>query len=108
MPKEPKGFRAVEPEGGLPETYSNHVALSVTRDDVRIAFGQIVPLKGQVVDAAFEWPEGNAKTTALPGIVAERVAVTVSWAQAKRVSQALAAAVSNYEARNGNIKEDAI
>ena len=87
MPKENlKGFRLVEPDGGLPEIYSNHLALSITRDDVRLAFGQIVPLEAQMIDAAFEWPEGNAKTTALPGRVAQRVAVTVTWHQADRKS----------------------
>jgi hypothetical protein len=110
MPKEKpkeklKGFRLVEPDGGLPEIYSNHVALSTTRDDLRLAFGQIVPLEGQVIDSSFEWPGGNAKTTALPGIVTERVAVTVTWQQAKRVSQALAGAVARFEAKNGTMED---
>ena len=100
-----KGFRLVEPDGGVPEIYSNHVALSTTRDDLRLSFGQIVPLEGQVIDAAFEWPEGNAKTTALPGMVTERVAVTVTWRQAKRVSEALAEAVARFEAKNGPMKD---
>ena len=100
-----KGFRLVEPDGGVTEIYSNHVALSTTKDDVRLAFGQIVPLEGQVIDAAFEWPEGNAKTTALPGMVTERVAVTVTWRQAKRVSEALAEAVARFEAKNGPMKD---
>ena len=106
MPKDKlKGFRLVEPEGGLPEIYSNHVVLSTTKDDVRLAFGQVVPLEGQVIDAAFEWPEGNSKTTALPGVVTERVAVTVTWQQAKRLSQTLAEAVARFEAKNGTMKD---
>jgi hypothetical protein len=100
-----KGFNLVEPDGGLPEIYSNHVALSTTKDDLRLSFGQIVPLEAQVIDAGFEWPEGNAKTTALPGVVTERVAVTVSWQQAKRVSQAIAEAVARFEAKNGPMKD---
>jgi hypothetical protein len=106
MPKDKlKAFRLVEPDGGLPEIYSNHVALSTTRDDLRLAFGQIVPAEGQIFDAAFEWPEGNAKTTALPGVVTQRVAVTVSWQQAKRVSQGIAEAVARFEAKNGTMKD---
>jgi hypothetical protein len=106
MPKDKlKGFRLVEPDGGLPEIYSNHLALSITRDDLRLAFGQVVPLEGQVIDAAFEWPEGNAKTAALPGAVAQRVAVTLTWRQAKRVSQALAGAVARFEAKNGTMED---
>jgi hypothetical protein len=91
-----KAFRLVDPEGGLPEIYSNHVALGSTRDDIRIQFGQIIPLKSRMVDAAFERPEGNAKdlTGVAPGVVAERVAVTVSYPQAERLSQLLADAVS--------------
>jgi len=50
MPKDKlKAFRLVEPDGGLPEIYSNHVALSTTRDDLRLAFGQIVPAEGQIL-----------------------------------------------------------
>ena len=101
----PKGFNLVEPDGGLPEIYSNHLTLSTTRNDIRLEFGQIVPAKGMVVDASFEWPGGNAKTTALPGVVAQRVAVTVSWQQAKRVSQTLAEAVARFEAKNGPMKD---
>ena len=105
MQKDKKAFRLVDPDGGLPEIYSNHLALSITREDVRLAFGQIVPLEARLIDAAFEWPEGNAKTIALPGMVAQRVAVTVSWQQAKRVSQALAEAVARFEAKNGTMKD---
>src|ERR1035438_5228286 len=75
MSKDKKPFRLVDPEGGLPEIYSNHVALGSTRDDIRIRFGQIIPLESQVIDAAFEWPEGfNAKDIAgvVPGVVTGR------------------------------------
>jgi hypothetical protein len=101
MEKDKKAFRLVDPEGGLPEIYSNHVALGSTRDDIRIRFGQIIPLESRMVDAAFEWPEGNAKNIAgaVPGVVTERVAVTVSWQQAKRLSQLLADAVTENEGR---------
>ena len=102
MSKDKKPFRLVDPEGGLPEIYSNHVALGSTRDDIRIRFGQIIPLESQVIDAAFEWPEGfNAKDIAgvVPGVVTGRVAVTVSWQQAKRLSQLLADAVTDNEGR---------
>ena len=105
MQGDKKAFRLVDPDAGLPEIYSNHLALSVTRDDVRLAFGQIVPMESRLIDAAFEWPEGNAKTKALPGMVAQRIAVTVSWQQAKRVSQALAEAVARFEAKNGTMKD---
>ena len=105
MEKDKKAFRLVDPDAGLPEIYSNHLALSVTRDDVRLAFGQIVPLEQRLIDAAFEWPEGNKKNRVVPGTVAQRVAVTVSWQQAKRVSQALAEAVARFEAKNGTIKD---
>ena len=105
MQGDKKAFRLVNPDGGLPEIYSNHVALSITRDDVRLAFGQIVPMEERLVDAAFEWPEGNKKNRVVPGTVAQRVAVTVSWQQAKRVSQALAEAVARFEAKNGAMKD---
>ena len=105
MQGDKKAFRLVDPDAGLPEIYSNHLALSVTRDDVRLAFGQIVPMEERLVDAAFEWPEGNKKNRVVPGTVAQRVAVTVSWQQAKRVSQALAEAVARFEDKNGTMKD---
>jgi hypothetical protein len=41
-----KDFRLVEPGGGIRETYSNHIALCATGSDLRIAFGQLVPIGG--------------------------------------------------------------
>jgi hypothetical protein len=97
-----KGFRLVEPGGGIRETYSNHIALCATGSDLRIAFGQLVPIGG---NAAREGAREDTKTMPVPSEIEQRVAVTVSWDQAKWLGQLLADAVTRFEAKNGEIKK---
>ena len=97
-----KNFRLVEPDGGIRETYSNHIALCATGSDLRIAFGQLVPIGG---NAARYGSREDTKTMPLPSEIEQRVAITVSWDGAKWLSQLLADAVARFEAKNGEIKK---
>jgi hypothetical protein len=97
-----RGIRLVEPDGGIHETYSNHAALCCTGSDLRIAFGQLVPIGG---NAAREGPSEDTKIMPLPSEISQRVAVTVPWDMAKWLSQLLADAVTRFEVKNGEIKK---
>jgi hypothetical protein len=97
-----RDLRLVEPDGGIRETYSNHIALCATGSDLRIAFGQLVPIGG---NAARVGPREDTKTLPMPSEIEQRVAVTVSWDLAKWMGQTLADAVTRFEAKNGEIKK---
>jgi hypothetical protein len=92
----------VSPDGGIRETYSNHIALCATGSDLRIAFGQLVPIGG---NAAHEGAREDTKTMPVSSEIEQRVAVTVAWDQAKWLGQLLADAVTRFEAKNGEIKK---
>jgi hypothetical protein len=97
-----RGLRLAEPGGGIRETYSNHVTLCSTESDVRIAFGQVVPIGG---NTAAEAPGQTANNGQLPFQIEQRVAVTMSWLQAKAMTQVLEDTVARFEAKNGEIKK---
>lgn len=92
----------VEPEGGIHETYSNHIALCATGSDLRIAFGQLVPIGGS---AAREGAKEDTKIMPVPSEIEQRVAVTIPWDLAKWLSQLLADALTRFEDKNGEIKK---
>ena len=97
-----RDLRLVAPDGGIRETYSNHVALCATGSDLRIAFGQLVPIGG---NAARYGAREDTKTMPLPSEIEQRVAVTVPWNLAKWLVPLLADAVTRFEAKNGEIKK---
>ena len=56
-------------------------------------------------NAAREGAREDTKAMSVPSEIEQRVAVTVSWDQAKWLSQLLADAVARFEAKNGEIKK---
>jgi len=72
------------------EVYSNHYFLNWSTSDLRIRFGQMIPVN---TDAA-------AKVNY---VVEEKAAVTMSWAQAKALKDTLNDVVTRFEGANGEI-----
>jgi hypothetical protein len=87
MEDEIKSFEWTDSSGSIPEIYTNYVHLSWTLDDVRILFGILKPKGG-----------GNKEFSS-----EARGAVTMSWRQAKALSEMLANVVNKYEEKNGAI-----
>jgi hypothetical protein len=102
-----KKASATDEAGSLVETYSNQTSLMFRHDDLRIAFGQSIPAKGNPFVA-----KGSAQGAIQPHQVGlsleERVAVTVSWAHAKFVHQLLGDAIRRFEELNGEIKQNIV
>lgn len=86
IPSQPWGV----PSSGRCEIYSNLFHLHWTRVDVRIRFGIIFP------------DHDMPPETASPKIN-EVGAVTIDWAQAKQLRDALNSAIARYEEKNGEI-----
>jgi hypothetical protein len=88
QPETPVKFEWIKRKEGTPEIYCNYVTASWTLFDVRIVAGQLVP-KDNAAHAGF--------------VVEERAAITVAWAEAKVLRDALIDLVARYEKTNGEI-----
>ncbi len=78
--------------GTCPEVYSNTMTLHGTASDVRMLFSQVVSSDRGMGAVSYEQEE--------------RVAVTLSWINAKNYRNALSRAIELYEATNGEIRTD--
>ena len=76
----------INPVGGLPLVYSNHLQFGQSAQDLRIVFGEITDANDQRVE------------------VTRRVQVTIDWLQAKALKEYVSAFVDLYEKKNGSIK----
>lgn len=97
-----RGGRLVEADGGIREFYSNNVTMCCTASDIRMAFGQLVPVGG---NTASEWPGQIGKKVQLTFEIEQRVAITTSWYEAKLFAQLLMESVAAFEQKNGEIKK---
>jgi hypothetical protein len=88
-PEQPVKFEWLRRKDGTPDIYSNYVNASWTLFDVRVTFGQLLPLDVGS-NSGF--------------VVEERAAVTIAWAEAKILRDALNDLVARYEKVNGEIK----
>jgi hypothetical protein len=75
----------IPPPGGMPLVYANNIAIGNTVFDLRIIFGEI------------------ADATATKLTVNQRVQVTLSWHQAKVLSEFLSRHIRSYEEKNGTL-----
>ena len=87
------------------EAYANLVSLMGRHDDVRIAFGQSIPAKGDPFVPKGP-PQGSVQRQQVRLSVKESVAVTMSWQQAKVVRDLLGDAIKQFEDLNGEIKQN--
>jgi hypothetical protein len=87
--EQPVKFEWVKRKEATPEIYCNYVTASWTLFDARIVLGQLIPVD-------------NASHSGF--LVEERAAVTVAWAEAKVLRDALTDLVARYEKINGEIK----
>jgi len=71
------------------EIYSNLYFINWSRTDVRLRFGQMIPV--------------NEVGTNVEFVVEEQAAVTIAWAQAKALRDSLSDAVERFEKMNGVI-----
>ncbi len=76
-----------EEKDGLKRCYANHFMLAQTGYDLRLTFGEIIDVTGAMVT------------------VEQRAQVTLSWLEAKNLSQWLQSTIANHEEDNGLIKE---
>lgn len=83
-----------EPTDGIFEAYSNVINMNWTLYDVRIRFAELL----QVPD------EDRPTWENQHGVLLERVAVTISWHQAKILRDLLDGVVKSYEEINGELK----
>lgn len=82
-PKPQKQLEYRQPMDGLIRVYSNNVAMASTSFDVRILFGEVAEIKEDKV------------------IVDQNVQVTMTWLEAKILSDFLRANIEAYENLNG-------
>jgi hypothetical protein len=82
------------PEDGVFEAYSNVVNVNWTLYDIRIRFSELIQVAD---DERPTWENQH-------GILLERVAVTMSWHQAKHLRDLLGGIIENYEKLNGELK----
>jgi hypothetical protein len=95
-------------ESGSPvETYSNETSLMWRHDDVRIAFGQSIPAKGNPFVSKGP-THGAVQIQQVNLSLEERVAVTISWSHAKFVHQLLGDAIKRFEDLNGEIRQSIV
>ena len=81
-----KKLELIRPKDGIPCVYTNHIRIGQTVYDLRVTFGEIT----EVTEEKFE--------------VTERVQVTMSWLEAKVLSEFLSGHIRIFEERNGPIK----
>jgi hypothetical protein len=89
------------------ETYSNQASLMWRHDDIRIAFGQSIPSKGNPFVPKGP-TQGAVQLQQVRLSLEERVAVTMSWAHAKFVHQLLGDAIKRFEDLNGEIRQNVV
>ena len=91
MPEEtkPSELVFVTGEQGAFRTYSNHINILWNAFDVRFVFGDFTGL-----------PDPNDGKIH----VETKATISVSWTQAKQISEILAEVIRRYEAANGEIK----
>lgn len=82
------------PDDGVFEAYSNVVNMNWTLYDVRIRFQELIQVPD---DDRPTWENQH-------GILLERVAVTMSWHQAKVLRDLLCGVIKSYEETNGELK----
>lgn len=84
-------IQIVRSAAGMAEYYSNYASLNWNPYDVRIRFAQVV---------------ANQETTGDDAVatVEERAAITLSWAEAKKLRDLLDEVIKRYEKVNGEIK----
>ncbi|HEY5174354.1 MAG TPA: DUF3467 domain-containing protein [Terriglobales bacterium] len=77
-------------DGRVEEVYANAIDVTWTPYDVRIRFGQFLPVQNPEEPRNWE--------------IDERVAVTVAWAEAKFLRDTLTQVIERCETVNGEIK----
>jgi hypothetical protein len=85
-PKAQKTIEYVLPVGGLRHVYSNNIQMATSNFDVRVLFGEIDRVSDDKV------------------IVEQQVQVTMTWLEAKILSDFLQANVKAHEELNGPLK----
>jgi len=79
-------FEYKSPPAGIPSVYSNNIQLQQTVYDLRIVFGEVGSVTPEVAE------------------VHQRVSVTMSWLEAKILSEFLSSYVRSFEEQNGPIQ----
>jgi len=79
-------FVVPDPDSGLFASYANHVQVGFTAFDIRLLFGEVVDVQPNKVT------------------IEQRASITMAWLQAKILKQMLERIISDYEARNGELK----
>ncbi|MGC1647237.1 MAG: DUF3467 domain-containing protein [Candidatus Sulfotelmatobacter sp.] len=82
-----------ESKDGIREIYTNFVEIAWGLHDVRLRISRVLPVGN-----------GYNQATPLRSVVEEHTAVTMAWAQAKLLRDALTDAIERYELVNGEIK----
>ena len=75
-----------DPAHGLFTTYANNVQLGYTVYDLRLIFGELVEMTAEKVT------------------IEQRVQVTISWLQAKVLSELLSRSIAECEEQNGGVR----
>jgi hypothetical protein len=86
QPLKQKRVEIKEAPDGLVYAYANHVAMGHTKFDVRLVFGQIRDVTEEAV------------------VVIQHVQVTMTWAEAKILSDFLQANLKAFESLNGPLQ----
>jgi Protein of unknown function (DUF3467) len=81
------------PPQGILEAYSNYINVNWGIFDMRIRFGQLVPVSG----------ESETPNTAPERVVEERVAVTLAWGEVRVLADLLNDSLKKYEEANGEM-----
>src|SRR5437899_1835758 len=91
----PTSIEWQERDGGVMNVYANFVSVNWTDFDVRMRFAQMM----QRINPENPDPQSGHKA-----VVEERVAVTMSWTEAKFIAGLLTQLIGRYESINGEIK----
>jgi hypothetical protein len=78
----------VKAPDGIRHIYTNNFAIGHTVLDIRLIFGELTDIDDKKIE------------------ITQRVAVTMTWLEAKALSESLAAYVKNYEDSYGPIKTE--
>ncbi len=87
---------AQEPEDGVFDAYANAIFLNWTLYDARIRFGELVQVSK--TDSIPSWSNQE-------GVLLERAAITIPLYMAKHLRDLLNTMVTQYEEKNGELKQ---
>jgi Protein of unknown function (DUF3467) len=90
---QPKPKAYTTPPQGMLDIYSNHILVNWGIYDLRIRFGQLIPISGE--------SEGDGPTQR---VVEERAAVTLAWTEVLMLRNLLSDVLARYEKVNGELK----